>query len=220
MLTATPTTEIKVFDIHEQLKAKYAILLYGDDNIKYAESGKVVNGRLTAFQPLSNTALKGMLRTIKVKEDYQFVLQSTFPSNLLYISPHKIVWTSESKMREIDIYGETYKVKIPTVVFMYDTQGALKVFCSKKAKVDGNTPLCHCPLMNINGSGGMCWGSNKKPNSKHAESVMKYVEQMFWDSGFTHYNHSAYANKEWYKSKPIFSPRSLKEASWTIKKFI
>lgn len=196
--------EIK--NISEEITPHLALVFYnaGINNV-YVESGKVVNNKITAVQPLSENALKEVMKLVNIKPDKEFTCSKFIPRCVVGYNKNRIIWTANIGEVEIAVYGEKYTVDLQKMVFVYNQHGGLNVYTVPKdtKELSEDTELYHTPLPNINKYGGMCWGSVKRPKVGEISLVMKYVEKLFIESEFTHYNHENYSTFWWEKSKSV-----------------
>lgn len=180
-----------ILDINEKLEQVYRINIYktNQSGTPYAES------------EVYDTELKRFMNPIPVSIDFfeQFhdekkgIFFDLIPNRVLNFSKKKIVFRSESKKVDIQIYDKKVNVTIPKMIYKL-INGDIYVFAYKKY-LGLNTKLYHVPLPNINTSGKVCTGNYQLEDSENGVVLMQEIERFFLLSKFTHSNNDLLSKK-------------------------
>ena len=85
---------------------------------------------------------------------------------------------------------------LPTMVYVFDRAGTLRMFAAATDKVDAQTQLYVAPLFNTNRMGNFCTGSAVLPNGALSNQEIKAgVLEAVFNSNFTHSSDSNYGFK-------------------------
>lgn len=164
------------------------------DNSFYLEYRGIKDGKLQAGRPIRETDIAKLLDNVRrFNKQLANGLHGKVPSNVLYcdtdVDSVKLIWYRPSEVRQLffipDLAIPNGRMKVPGLV--YSVKGSsLSVFAFKgKAPVN---VLYRAPFMNVYDDGKICLGNAKvkKPEERTFENVMKYWEDMFWLSEFSH----------------------------------
>lgn len=181
--------------LKEKLRPTDALLFYDSPSGKYVEHRGIVNGRMTAGQPLDVSQLSQMVRLVErytVKQKPMTSLNGAIPSNLLYadtnIDSIRLVWWRAPEERRI-FFKDTLNIpdgvmRVPGMVYSVKGSGTLSVWCFKGTKPKGL--LYRAPFFNVYSDGHVCLGNSKTDKPKHNtfDEWLSYWEKMFWQSEF------------------------------------
>lgn len=166
----------------------------------------IKNGNIQAESPISFETLKGVFKIFKdieVNKNKELSFKGLIPKNIVYFKNNefqkKIIWTNKPNKKYLQ-FSDSSSIEsgyyyLPKLLFSL-SKNELKVFAVKDAEIRENTILYNSPFLNIFKNGGVCMGSasiNISPFS-YIEDVIIYVENMFYNSIFTHTNHDVIIN--------------------------
>jgi len=164
----------------------------------YLES-HVINsdGALLEGKPLKQDTLDALVDVFFDERKERVNFSGIYPESLLsfsemYGGTYNMLWYSPAQIRPIffnkGLHITSGKAWVPNVLFRVK-QDTLYVF----ALADGTRPtnetaLFHAPFHNVDERGAVCLGSAKaqKPKDKTFASLIKYWEDLFWLSEFSH----------------------------------
>ncbi|RYY12152.1 MAG: PRTRC system protein B [Chitinophagaceae bacterium] len=234
-------------DILENLKKEFepqlAIMVYkakGHGEYYYLEShGINEQGQITEGKPLEQDTIHNMVDLFFSQRKDTTLLSGSIPDGLLSYAPlpggnYNIMWYRPAEIRVMHFAQQlklpTARVWVPPVV--YSVRGnSLSVFALKAStRPKDETKLFRAPFHNVSDDGLVCLGSArvKKPSERSFKAAMKYWEDLFWLSEFTHLNGASNPtksdfNKVWKKmltsrTKQKWSdiPGELKQTKKTI----
>lgn len=168
---------------HSQNRSKVSLTVH---DIKQSPTGSVIG----AGRVLSE-ADKQDIRDFLNGEDE--IKTGWLPSNLMMINSQQMVWYVPAKTRSMFIrQGDKqlqFKVKFPSLVFMANNSGTLKVAAytgSGRPKL--TQPLYHAPLWNIYADTRLCNGTAEITNIINVDAMQVWEDAMF-NTMFTHSNH-------------------------------
>ncbi len=187
------------------VKLQTAVLLYGTNGgmstAKYAtvhpvtctEGGQPV---IREGQPADRKALLAFAQSLM---DSCAIPSGVLSPNIMSVGPDHVVWYAPPS-RETYFFntrpvaegavsvgtraGEAFS---PGMIFAVRDK-TMWVFAVKgKTRPDEDTPLYHCPLMNVYIDGKVCTGSMPLPKSTMVASIKEW-QMSFWSSAFSHPN--------------------------------
>jgi PRTRC genetic system protein B len=193
-----PRTEL----LMQTYRPQVAIVVYKDnygDNF-YLESHSVnADGALMEGKPLKQETIAGMVDVFFDERKNMLRVTGFMPENILSFDllpggNYKMVWHRPAEVRVMH-FSKALKLKtgktwVPSVIYAVDA-GSLSVFAKKtNNRPELKTALFRAPFHNVGDDGHVCLGSAKvkKPSVTNYESLMKYWEDLFWLSEFTHLN--------------------------------
>lgn len=166
----------------------------------YLESHSIgENGKIMEGKPLLQETIQDLLDSLYDEDVINDDIKGIFPQNLLYYkretrNRYRMVWYRPSEIRFL-IHsqplgipsGETW---VPPMIYVADGSDLSIFVLASNDRPNLNTRLYMAPFFNVNDQGDVCLGSAKveKPKVKSYESLMKYWEDLFWLSTFTHVN--------------------------------
>ncbi len=187
---------------------KVAIMVYrsvhsiSGEGEYYLESHTVNdNGQIMEGKPLQQDTIQEMVDVFFDERKNIRLIKGMIPDNLLSYSllpggNYKLVWYRPAEIRVMhhatQLKLPTAKTWVPAMLYVMD-RNTLDVFAlnSNKRPTD-KTKLFKAPFYNVNDGGDVCLGnaSVKKPKEKTYSNLMKYWEDLFWLSEFSHVNGS------------------------------
>lgn len=194
-------------DFTESLLAEYkpvlAIMVY--ERIKsysgrgyYLESHDVdEKGRIMAGKPLMQETIQGIVDVFFEDNQHNSQISGVMPENLLSYKQHsggfyEMVWYRMPEERVMlnaeQLKLKTDKIIAPGMIYRVNRK-SLSIFSFKdKNRPVAATPLMMPPFFNVSDNGSVCLGNAvvKKPAIKSFDSIIKYWEDLFWLSEFTH----------------------------------
>lgn len=186
-----------------QYKPQVAIVVYkADGNDFYLESHTINEaGQLTEGKPLLQETLQEVVDTFFDERKGMLNIKGMLPESLLSFEAYpggnyKMIWFRPAEIRVLHFAKQlklpTAKSWVPAMVYKVE-KGSLDVFALKSnVRPKEETKLFLAPFHNVNDDGDVCLGNANvvKPRVKTYETLMKYYEDLFWLSEFTHRNGS------------------------------
>lgn len=160
------------------------------------EQGQILEGK-----PLLQETLQGIVDVFFDERKNTSAIQGIIPDNLLSYTllpggNYRMVWFRPAEIRVIHFAKElkldTNRCWVPAIVYLAERDD-LSVYALKaNTRPTENTKLFTAPFHNVADDGDVCLGNSivKKPAVKTYLSLMKYWEDLFWLSEFTHLNGS------------------------------
>lgn len=167
----------------------------------YIESHDIEDGKVMQGKPLLQSTIQSIVDTFFDERNSAALVSGMMPENLLSFTylpggNYKMVWYRPAEERFIH-FVPTLKInstKAYVPATLYVVQGnSLKVFALKSNnRPRESTKLYYPPYLNTSDGGSVCLGNAKikKPSIKTYENLMKYWEDLFWLSEFSHINGS------------------------------
>lgn len=196
-------------DITEILDSNYkplqSIVVYGTAGVgrnpKYYLETHPVNdqGEVLAGKPLQQEDLNAIVDVFFDDRKEQFNVKGLLPENVLSfeVKPggkYKMIWYRPAEIRVLHHAAQlklaTAKCWVPATLYVAEGRD-LDVYALKTDdRPTEKTKLCIAPYFNVSPSGDVCLGSAKVkvPAQKTYTNLMKYWEDLFWLSEFTHSN--------------------------------
>lgn len=182
-------------------KAKQAIIIYEGDQREYYLESHTINeaGNILAGKPLQQETINEMVDVFFDERKASAEVKGLIPANLLSFSVlpggnYKMVWY---RPEEIRVVQHVKALKIPTnncwvPATLYAVErNQLDVFAlNSNNRPEEKTQIYLPPFFNVSNTGDVCLGDAnvKKPTEKTYINLMKYWEDLFWLSEFTHEN--------------------------------
>lgn len=196
-------------DFTETILKKYhprlAIIAYTPSmdtwNDCYLESHEMnAKGQLMEGKPLKQDTIQSIVDIFFDERQKSTDFKGIIPHNVLKfeILPggnYNMIWYQPEQQRYLH-FNEKLHLKsgmawVPAMIYSVERE-SLDVFALvTNERPNEYTQLYHAPYHNVNSSGSVCLGSAKvkKPSHKTYANIMKYWEDMFWLSEFTHLAH-------------------------------
>lgn len=187
----------------EALLNKYkpvvAIMVYsGDRNDYYLESHDINEKRqILEGKPLKQETLNGIVDIFFDERQNRVQIGGLIPENLLHFDvlpggKYNMSWYRPAERRQLYFKEELHipsgQAWVPAMI--YNVNGdELSVFALRDStRPTDATKLYLAPFHNVNSSGGVCLGNAKvkRPEKNTYANIMKYWEDLFWLSEFTH----------------------------------
>jgi PRTRC genetic system protein B len=186
--------------------ARLLIVAYAaDDNFNdvYLESHTVdEKGRVLEGKPLRQETIQGLVDVLFDERKNMTEVAGILPGNLLQFEllpggHYKMVWFRAAERRVLHFSQELHlksgEAWVPPMVYVVSRE-SLDVFALQAdIRPTDATKLMRAPFHNVDMQGSVCLGSAKakKPAAKTYENLMKYWEDMFWLSEFSHLQDSS-----------------------------
>lgn len=212
-------------------KLLFVLAAYKND-VKYYP---VIESQLCNAIPLDKNVYNFFSKLGKVNSKEEDILQEynfsvPIPKNVLYFKTdfRHIVWTTPPMKKKIYFHKghglKTGEYNLPSLVWILKNKD-LSIFAFKTTK-KGEMVYCHAPFANVYSHGGVCMGNvNLDTKETNYLYIMSRVQNLFFESYFTHSNNDVfksyipYLKKNMNKDIP-FDESKLKEANTTFKSFI
>lgn len=166
----------------------------------YLESHSIsADGKILEGKPLQQETLDAMVEVFFEDRKDKSQLGGYVPENLLSFDPatrgkYRMVWYKPAEIRYLHFVShlkiKSGKAWIPPMI--YSVHGSdLFVYATKSnTRPKGTTKAYRAPFHNVSDTGKVCLGnaSVKKPTLQTFVAAMKYWEDLFWLSEFSHLN--------------------------------
>lgn len=166
----------------------------------YLESHDVDNkGRVLAGKPLKQETIQGFVDVLFDQQQERIKIGGLIPENLLAFNvlpggKYSMVWYTPAHLQQLhfatSLHIPSGQAWVPAMVWRV-IRGKLEVYALLENKrPSAETTLYHAPFHNVSG-GDVCLGSAKATHLKERtyDAEIKYWEDMFWLSKFTHLAH-------------------------------
>ena len=189
--------------LSKQYKPQLSIVVYQSyDSRKdfYLESHQVnENGQVLEGKPLLQETIQEMVDLFFDEKKDRSQLSGNVPEHLLQYKPlaggnYRLMWWRPAEVRMIHFADQLHitsgKSWMPPMVYVVDKH-QLEVYAMKiNTRPKDSTKLFRAPFHNVADNGNVCLGSAKvkKPTDRSFESAIKYWEDLFWLSEFSHLN--------------------------------
>lgn len=192
--------------IMNDYKPELAIIVYrGVNEISgygeyYLESHKVnENGEILAGSPLRQDTIQQMVDVFFEDRKNSSEIKGLFTDNLLSYRPqsrgsYRLVWYRPAEVRVLhhapQLKIPTAKAWVPAMIYVVDGDDLNVYALASDNRPTETTKLYKAPFFNVNDSGDVCLGNArvKKPADATFTNIMKYWEDLFWLSEFSHVN--------------------------------
>lgn len=178
-----------------------AIVVYKAEGDNFYLESHTINkaGQLTEGKPLLQETMQEVVDVFFDERKGMLDIKGMLPENLLSFEPYpggnyKMIWYRPAEIRVLHFAKAlklpTAKAWVPAVIYKVE-RGGLDVYALKSnARPKEETKLFIAPFHNVSDDGDVCLGNAKvaKPRVKTYENLMKYYEDLFWLSEFTHRN--------------------------------
>ena len=179
---------------------KLAIIAYAADDKWddcYLESHVMMGGQVLAGKPLKQETLQGIVDVFFDHQQARSRITGFIPENLLQFmnlpgGHYKMTWYRPAE-RHFLHFSPSLKIGsgeawTPPLIWSVDDRQLSIYALNDKKRPTPETKIYHAPFHNINDGGVVCLGSARvaKPVEKTYAATMKYWEDLFWKSVFTH----------------------------------
>lgn len=184
-------------------RPKLAVIVYqakADNNDYYLESHTInEDGKLMEGKPLLQETLQGMVDVFFDERQNKANIKGLVPDNLLSFDllpggNYKMVWYRPAEIRVMHFAKQlklpTAKTWVPATLYVVDRKD-FRVFALKSnTRPTEKTKIYRAPYHNVSDGGNVCLGNAnvKKPVEKTYVNYIKYWEDLFWLSEFSHLN--------------------------------
>ena len=195
-------------DLIRKLEKKFipilAIVVYksGSDYSDefYLESHEInEQGQILCGKPLLQETLHDIVDVMFDERKDSSQLAGEIPTNLLSYSPstggkYNLVWYRPAEIRFIHFAKElkipSGKCWVPATIYKVEKEDLSVFALQKDTRPEPDSKLYRAPYHNVGDEGIVCLGSAtiRRPSDKSFVSAMKYWEDLFWNSKFTHLN--------------------------------
>ena len=185
----------------KDFKPTLAIMMYeGGDNDYYLESHNInEEGQILEGKPLLQETIEGMVNVFFDDQRHRVDFKGIFPQNLLnfYLSrngSYNMVWYNPAMERVMHFAPQlrlpTEKVWVAATFYKVVNKELYVYSFIGEDRPTEATVIYKPPFHNISDDGRVCLGNAqvKKPKENTYENLMKYWEDLFWLSEFTHIN--------------------------------
>jgi PRTRC genetic system protein B len=183
-------------------KPELAIVVYKGgvtNNDDYYLESHVVNdkGQLLEGRPLMQDTLNGIVDVFFDDRANRAQVGGIIPESLLKFEVlpggnHELIWYRLEEKRQLffspGLHIPSGTAWVPALIY-HAKKSSLSVYAiTDTSRPVDSTKLYKAPFHNVNSEGDVCLGSAKvkRPDTKTYDSIMKYWEDMFWLSEFSH----------------------------------
>lgn len=185
-----------------EYKPKLAITVYaapGDTDF-YLESHDInEKGQVLAGRPLEQEHLQGIVDVFFDERKNMSRITGMIPENMLAFDlrpggNYKMIWWRPAEKRvlhhAVSLKIPTGKAWVPAMVYEVDWNELYVYALDKDERPKFPSKLFQAPYFNVNDNGSVCLGNArvKKPVNPSYADIMKYWEDLFWLSEFSHVN--------------------------------
>lgn len=182
-------------------KPELAIIVHrSEEDTYYLESHSInKDGQVLEGKPLKQETINSMVEMFFSDRKETTNIGGIVPANLMLFNQlpggnYKLIWYRHPEQRVIHFKKElrikTGKAWVPGVIYVADHKN-LSVYSFKGTQPPTEeTKLYRAPFHNVGDDGKVCLGDAnvKKPTIKSFANVLKYYEDLFWLSEFSHLN--------------------------------
>jgi len=182
-------------------KPELAVIVYKADANKYYLEAHSINdnGQVLEGKPLMQETLDAIVDTFFDERKSRNQIEGLIPDNLLYFvtkpgGKYHMTWYRPAEVRMLH-FKENLHMKngttwVPAMLYVADGNDLTVFALGSDARPKETAVIYRAPFHNIYADGRVCLGSAKvkKPAVKSYAAEMKYWEDLFWLSEFTHLN--------------------------------
>lgn len=189
-------------ELMKTYKPEMTIVVYRDGQSYYLEGHSVnENGELMEGKPLLQETIQGIVDVFFDERKNMSHVTGIIPENLMAFKllpggNYRLVWYRPAEVRVMHFSKElkinTGKTWVPAMLYVAEG-GQLDVFALNTTnRPTEKNKLYKAPFFNVADDGSVCLGNAKvtKPSERTYSNLMKYWEDLFWLSEFTHLNGS------------------------------
>lgn len=156
-------------------------------------------GRLLEGKPLMQETIQSMIDLFFDENQNKLKISGMIPEELLHFKAlpggyYDMVWYRPAEMRFIH-FSPLLKIKsgktwVPPMLYVVNRKHLSVYALRSNARPKEATQLMRAPFHNVSDDGSVCLGSATVaiPKEKSYSAFMKYWEDLFWLSEFTHLN--------------------------------
>lgn len=187
--------------LEAEYKPELAITVYrSEDEHYYLESHQVSEeGKIMEGKPLLQETIQEIVDIFFQEKKDRSIISGLVPENLLEYKPipgghYRLVWYNPSEIRTLHFAKQlkltTGKMWVPAILYVVNRDNLAVYALKQVGRPNSKTKLYRAPFHNVSDSGDVCLGSAKvnRPQEKTFASMIKYWEDLFWLSEFSHLN--------------------------------
>lgn len=193
--------------IEEPLVPVVGLVVYTSEKHCFVEEYKIKETADNQFKfgsakPMGKKTLGKMFNLIEDIDLTKYYFEGLIPNNLIYYSYKdntlQLIWKIKSTPKYLS-FSKDLRIKnglkvIPNLIFSLKGD-QLSVVATKTYEIDLETETYHAPFHNIYNTGNVCMGSAEiNFNINIIEELIKNIEKCFFNSVFTHLNHTLFEN--------------------------
>lgn len=182
-------------------KPELAIIVHKSSNDEFYLESHNINekGQVLEGKPLLQETIQGVVDMFLDNRSEITNVGGIIPEKLILFmvlpgGNYKIAWYRPAELRQL-YFDDPLKIKngkaySPALLYVADSKN-MSVFALKSNdRPKSTTPLFRAPFHNVNDNGAVCLGNAdvKKPTLMTYQNIMKYWEDLFWLSEFSHLN--------------------------------
>lgn len=181
-------------------KPSLAIMLYQSGEEYYLESHNINDaGQLAEGKPLLQETVQGMVDVFFDDRKNQIQIGGFIPDNILSFDTkpggqYHMIWYRPAEIRFIHFAAplklKSTKAWVPPMIYEVNRK-EFSVYTFRGAgRPNMKTKLLRAPFHNVSDNGDVCLGNAKvnRPKVNSYAALMKYWEDLFWLSEFSHLN--------------------------------
>lgn len=186
--------------LSQTYKPSLAVMVYQSGEDFYLESHSVNDqGQLTEGKPLLQDTVQGIVDVFFDERQNNVRVGGFIPDNMLTFDTlpggqYKMIWFHPAEIRQL-FFAAPLKLTstrswVPGLIYCVDRR-LLSIYAYKGAgRPTLKTKLLRSPFHNVSDSGQVCLGNAKvnRPKVNSYGTLMKYWEDLFWLSEFSHLN--------------------------------
>ena len=181
-------------------KPSLALMIYQSGEDYYLESHNInEQGQLLEGKPLKQETIQGMVDVFFDERKNQIQVGGYIPDNLLSFDAkpggqYHMIWYRPAEIRYIHFAAPlripSGQVWVPAMIYQVDRKGFSVYAFRSNSRPNLKTKLFRAPFHNVSDNGNVCLGNAKvnRPKVNTYTSLMKYWEDLFWLSEFSHLN--------------------------------
>lgn len=186
-----------------EFKPVLLISVYKTEDRRYYLESHDMNdkGEVLAGKPLQQETIQEIVDVFFDERKANSDIKGLVPDNLLSYKSfkggnYKLVWYRPAEIRVIHhaptLKLPTNKAWVPAIVYHVERDSLSVYALPNDNRPKENNRLYKAPFFNVNDDGDVCLGNARvqKPKEKTYDNIMKYWEDMFWLSEFSHVNGS------------------------------
>ncbi len=183
----------------KQYEPILSIVVYKADMYDYYLESHIIDkkGRLLAGKPLEEKTIEEIVEVFYTEQKENASITGIIPENLLKFQElsggkYEMIWYKPEEKRNIFFHSNlkiTSGVCWSPALLYHAYNNSLSVIAlGSNERPTLETKTYKAPFYNTSSNGSICLGSAKAkpPKEKTYDSLMKYWEDMFWLSEFTH----------------------------------
>ena len=175
-------------------------MVYESDQDYYLESHSInEKGQLMEGKPVKQETIQGMVDVFFDERQHQIKVGGYIPENLLSFDAkpggqYQMIWYRPAELRYIHFAAPlripSGQAWVPAMIYEVDRKELSVYAFRSNSRPNLKTKLFRAPFHNVSDSDKVCLGNAKvnRPKVNTYTSLMKYWEDLFWLSEFSHLN--------------------------------